>query len=548
MIDAKDIIRRLDRLADLRSPWEQDWQTCSDYVLPRSGLWDTKNARVFDSTAPRALGRFAAALESTLTPRGNKWHDLAPENEELGQIPEVAQFCKKINDALFAARYKPVANFANQMVMAYLSLGVHGTAVVFVDDDPRYGLRYKCIPLREIYLAEDAAGLVDTVFRKYELTARQALQEFGEELPENILKDAGSSERQENRHGFVHAVFPRRDVKNGKKDARNMPLASVHVAVNARKVVRESGYRKMPYAVSRFEVIPGDVYGRSPAMTVMPDIIQVNEMVKTILRAGQKAVDPPLLLPDDEVITAFSLMAGSLNFGGLDSEGRQLVQPLQTGTNLPIGLELINESRQVINDVFYITLFQILVEQDRQQTATEVMARAQEKAQLLAPAMGRQQSELLRAVIDREMDVLWHRREFKYIEVPGILREIGGVEIVPRYVTNMAKALKSVEAGNLIRGMEAVVAVSQIDPAAIDWIQGDTLAKDLWEAVGADMGALRSDEEVEEIRAERAQQEQIQQAVQQAAMAGQLAGQYSEVANNVVETEATAQGLGGGHA
>ena len=65
----------------------------------------------------------------------------------------------------------------------------------------------RSIDRSEIYIAENHQGVVDTVFRKFQLTARQAVQRFGADtLPDKIVTDA--EERPDTQHEFLHAVFP----------------------------------------------------------------------------------------------------------------------------------------------------------------------------------------------------------------------------------------------------------------------------------------------------------------------------------------------------
>lgn len=512
-MDADKIIKRFETLEGKRGAWEGVWQQCADYVMPRLGRESRSAQHIFDSTAPLALGRFAAAMESFLTPRTQKWHGLVTGYAELDKVTVVARYLEGARDLIFSARYAPEANFANQMMEAYIALGVHGTAVIHIDEAPGRGLRYQCIPVQEVYLDEDAAGRVDTVFRWYKLTARQAVQEFGDELPEKIRRDAEDPQRMDTRHDFIHAVFPRKDFDQSRADAKNMPIASVHLAKDERHIVRESGFRTMPYAVSRFQVAAGEVYGRSPAMEVMADIVQVNAMKKTMLRAAEKMVNPPLLVPEDDLLNAFSLKAGSINYGGLDDQGRQRVVPLQIGGNLPIGLEMIEQSRKVINEAFYINLFQILVETP-QKTATEVMERAQEKAQLLAPAMGRQQSELLRTIIGREVDILIQSGVFP--PAPPELAQ-AGAEVFPKYETAMAKALDSQDGVAILQAVGALVNLAQIDPGVVNIVDALAAGRAVWQGFGAPAKVTRSEEEAAELKRQK-------EAAQQQAMMMQQAG------------------------
>lgn len=499
-MDADKILKRFEALETARAEWDGIWQQCSDYVLPRSGQSNRRAHQIFDSTAPLALGRFAAALESLLTPRDRKWHGLSAGLGDLDRDPEVSAWLEALRDLMFAARHSPESNFANQLLEAYLSLGLHGTAVVFIDDDLGRGLRYQCIPVPEVYLAEDGAGRVDTVFRWYRLSARQALREFGDELPEDIRRDAEDPARLEKEHEFIHGVFPRREARPGRGGA-SLPVASVHLARGSRKIVRESGYRCMPYAVSRFMVTPGEVYGRSPAMEVMPDIVQVNAMKKTILRAAEKMVNPPLLTPDDDVLAAFSLKAGAINYGGLDEQGRQRVVPLELGGKLPIGLELIEQGRRAINEGFYLNLFQLLAESP-QKTATEVMELAWEKAQLLAPSIGRQQSELLGVIIERELDILIQGGLTAALPpMPPSLAEAWARGLRPKYESDISRAMAGREGQVMLRALSAIGSLAQFDPSVTALIDAEAAARQLWSALGGPAAVTRKAAEISEIKA-----------------------------------------------
>ncbi len=513
-MDAQEILRRFDALAAERIRWESIWQTCSDYCWPSSGQNNKTNSKIFDSTASLAKTRFAAVMESVLTPRTQRWHSLVTGNPELDGLLEVQRFTQAVTSVLFSARYEASASFADQIALAFLSLGVQGSTAIFVDDDPGVSLRYKCIPAWQLYIAENSVGRVDTVFRAYELTARQAEQEFGGNLPARILRDLENYARMDNKHEFLHCVFPRKERGAG-PSALNMPFASVHIARADKMIVRESGYRVMPYAVSRYSLAPGEVYGDSPAKECMPSITSVNEMKKTTIVTSQRKINPPMLVSDIDAVRPWSMKPGALNYGGVNSEGKQLVLPLETRASIGEAYEPINDERKTINDAFLISLFQILVE-GPQQTATEVMKRAQEKAQLLAPIMGRQQSELLEPIIEREIDILTQAGVFDHIPVPAALLEAGGIRVRPRYETPIARALDSLDVDSIMGAFEALAAFAQADPSVLEIIDMEKAGRKIWAGFNAPADVLRSDKELAEIREARAEQMAREQQAQEA--------------------------------
>lgn len=159
-------------------------------------------------------------------------------------------------------------------------------------------------------------------------------------------------------------------------------------------------------------------------MTILPDVKMLNEMNKTVMQAAQLATLPPLLAARDGILDAIRVTPGAINYGGVDDQGRQMLQPLQTGANINLGIELMDQKRRIINDALLQTLFQILVDKPNI-TATEAMLRAQEKGQLIGPTGARIESEFLTKMIEREIDILASAGQLP--EMPDKLKELGGL-------------------------------------------------------------------------------------------------------------------------
>ena len=83
--------------------------------------------------------------------------------------------------------------------------------------------------------------------------------------------------------------------------------------------------------------------GRSPAMVALPDVKMLNLMSKTIIQAAQKQIDPPLLVPDDGFLLPIRTQPGGLNF--FRSGSRDTITPLNTGANIPIGINMEEQRR-----------------------------------------------------------------------------------------------------------------------------------------------------------------------------------------------------------
>lgn len=534
-MNADDLIRTYQGLKGKRGNWETHWEEIAERILPRQIGFvgdrtdgEKKTQKVFDSKPMIALERFAAVMDSMLTPRQSRWHNLRTTDENLNRDFAVQDWFYQVNNILYAARYSPKANFAGQNSERWISTGAFGTGCIFTDFEPGVGLRYRCVNLRDLFLLENHQGAIDTVYRCFKYTARQAAQRFGvEALPESIRKCLDDVKRQHDMFEFIHCVKPRTDYDPERADARGKPWASYYVAVKDKQIVSEGGYTSFPYSVSRYVTAPDEVYGRSPAMSALPDIKMLNEMSKTDIRAVHKLIDPPILLHDDGILGGGSMTVnmrpGGVNIGGVNRDGRPLMQPFGTGARVDIAEAKMDQRRQAIDDAFLVTLFQILVETPRM-TATEALIRAQEKGMLLTPTMGRQQSEALGPLIERELDLLAFHRVLP--PMPPALVEAGGeYEIV--YDSPMSRMQRAEELVGVQRTMELLAPFAQIDPTVLDIFDRDELARLTAEVSGVPTPVLRSPDALKQLRADRAEQEQQAMMLQ---AAQPLAGAMKDVA------------------
>lgn len=531
-----------------RSVFDSHCQEVAERILPTHqnfhGTKRTPGAKVgeniFDSTGQLALGHFAAALDDLLTPRAQQWHKLtlrkwsASKGVNVEEGAEQTRFLDIINRTLFAHRYAPGSNFANQANDVYKSLGAFGNGALFIDDDMGRGIRYRSVPFAELWFAENFGGTIDTVHRKLELTARQCKQRFGDSCPKAIL-DAAEREPLR-KFEILHCFKPREDAAWGRQDYKGMAFASYYIAFEGRTLLSEGGFRKMRYAVARYDLAPKETYARSPAMMVLPDIKTVNEQQKTLLSTGQKIANPPLLLTSDGLAPT-RMGPGAIIRGGVSKDGQALVQPLEIGANLPVTMEMIDQTRRVINQAFLVTLFQILVE-NKTMTATEALQRAQEKGALLAPVMGRMQSDFLGPLIEAEIDILHRAGAF-----PVWPEAMDGMETEVQYTSPLAEAQRASEGIAILRVAEDAAAISQFDPQAPRVLKGAQMIRRLAEIRGAPSDLLRTEEEVEALDAADVNSKQLANILGAADVAGSAAKNIAQAASLAASSPAQAAGL-----
>lgn len=527
-----EIFQEFGQCQTWRNTFAAQWEEVAELILPTSRNtffygnfnWpgQKKTDRQVDASGMMALHRFGAILDSLLTPRNMIWHQLGTDNEDLMKDRNVRLWYEKATRALFTARYNAIANFSSNNQQFYQSLGAFGTGGMFIDQAvndwnvPINKLRYKSIPLGELFIKENHQGQVNGFIRWFRLTASQAIQKWGDRAP--AICHAANAQRSQNPFNFLHHVCPNSEYEPGRLDHKGKPFRSTYVSIEGRTILGTGGYKSFPVSVGRYDQTPGEQYGRSPAMMVLPALKTLNAEKTVFLKQGHRAGDPVLLTYDDGLIDPI-LKPGAVNKGGVNADGRALIQVLPSG-EIQITKDMMDEEKSLINDAFLVTLFQILTESP-QMTATEVIERTNEKGILLAPTVGRQQSEYLGPMIHRELDLL---SNFGVLPpMPPLLKEAKG-EYNVVYTSPLARAQRAQEVAGFQRTVQSVLEVVNAtqDPSPLDNFDFDVSTVETAHIQGVPESWMADPKTVAQKRQSRAQaaekQAQIQALPAQAAM------------------------------
>ena len=525
MSDAVQLIHEHSTLLGTQANFRRYWEETAYYVLPAQATFlqqpaegQKRTERQFASKPQIALERFSASVDSMVTPRGQIWHELAPEDDDLADDRDCKAYLDALRKQLFAMRYRAGAGFATNTHQNYVSLGGFGNAILFVDDAVNYptlfdrvgrGTLYRTLPMQECVWSCDHTGRVDSLYREFELEAQQAVKQFREDCPKEI-SDRVSADPYA-KHKFLHVVKPNPERIMGRKGFQGMEYASWYIAKTQSKVIQTGGYECWPFGIARYAVAPGENYGRGPGQAALAAIRTLNEEKKTVLRAGQKIVDPPVLLAEEGVLEAFNQRSGAANYAMLTADGNELAKPFKTGGDIPLGLELMNLESGDIDDAFLVSLFQFLSQQQKDMTAAEVYARQAQVAMMLAPGMGRVGDEYIAPVVHRELDVGFRTGKFANLgPMPRKLAERGGAYKL-NYTSPLARAARAHEAQAISTTLGQASEAASIDPDVTLRFDVDGAVQELADINGFPAKFVRSDEEVEKLKADKRASETAQQ-------------------------------------
>lgn len=506
-VEAKTIKDRFTQLESDRGSYSAHLDELIDNIMPFRQNYNKRETgvkkmeKILDSTGVHGLLLFAAGIMGKMTNSASDWFDVTTEIEELSEIGIVKLWLnglKKEHINLFNK-----SNFYSQLHECYLDIGGMGMGPFSCLEHPRTLCYFKAISPIEAYISTNQYGDVDTVYRLFTMTARQMMQQWGEAKLSDPVKVA-AKDKPFTLYEIIHGVYPRTDRLAGKEDKANKKIASCYIERNSVTLLSESGFDEMPIMVPRFFVASGEAYGRGPGMLALPDVKMLNRMESDILKAGQKKLSPPLLVPDDGFMGPLKLIPNGLNFFRSDSRTtmQDNIGAFPVPDDLGYAEEKLKQKRDQIRSIFYNDMLQTF--HDSQMTATEVLKLAEERLQLLGPFQGRMNSELYNPIFDRTFGIMLRNGA-----LPAPPKILMGQSLKINYINPLSKVQRTTEADGIARTFVFITPLIQAGMREVmDNIDVDGAVRDFAEISGFPSKRINTAEMIDKTRQVRAQQEE----------------------------------------
>ena len=509
------ICKRFSRLELNRTNFEQFFRDVRDYIRPTKQGVDTSVVTVgqrhtnnrYDSTASEAARIMATSMQNALIPQSSKWFSLkipaGHPMSALNDVNDVSWWFQDASNKIFNSLHS--SNFYTVMGEAFYDFVTFGTVNILIEekdlkDENFSGFNFRGVPVGRFAFEEDYTGKPDTVFWEYTRSARQMYQEFDKnKLPPSVidcLEDDPDKEFQ-----LIKCVKPNEMYDS--KVLGEFPFRSYDIEKSTKLCVAEGGFNELPFVVARFEKVTGEVWGRSPADIAMPDIISLNRLRQMELKALSKAVDPPVLAPDEGILGTFRLNPNSINFTRdperwrfLNYEGRMDFSSLKA-----------NELKQSIRNIYLAD--QLILPEKLNMTAEEIITIRQQQQRLLGPQIARMEAEALGPIITRCFNIMLRTEAF-----PPPPEELNGLsEIDIEYLGPIAKTQRLEGMQSAQAWVQNLVSIASVKPEALDHIDVDALADYIADVTSVPHQVRTDDEAIAQARQARADQEQRQQAL-----------------------------------
>ena len=566
---ARDCEKYLEILATQRLFWEPQIDNIIAYVnhgrrfVQDRELWPGQQTgqEVFDDSAMLARNRLADGMVGNLCSRNMDWFlPVLPgklnyprssgmrswNGQRLDSYPQVQKWLQDSREVLYSAFNR--SNFYDKNTEFISDGATFGTASCVIEEDIKNSRSIFTIPhFREVFIAENEFGMVDTVYRVYKMTLKQLVEKFGMEA---MLKaDLNFKKEYENNlyseRDVLHAIYPRKDFQPGRVDAKGKKWESVWVYRRGGKILpsggatlkgdddavsllQEGGYDSMPVVTWRWRKNSDEVYGRGPAHDAFIAIAKANQIGRTNLITAQKAAEPPLV--------AYSDLRGAIQRGPnaityLESNRGDLrtrmPQQLTTGVqNLPFTIEFEDKVGRIINEYFYVDVFMAMsnlaANKDTSRMVIEqVQELAGEKAAILGTRVGNLQSEAFDPIIARMYQI--EAAAGRIPTPPDILLSSAHGPVEIEYLGPLAQAQnRQTKVRAIQSGLQMVAQIAAINPTSVDVVDYDKAVLEVFDAVSFPASCVRDEKQVTAIRQQRnqlASQERQQEAIPKLAKA-----------------------------
>ncbi|WAH51941.1 portal protein [Pseudescherichia vulneris] len=534
-----------------RASFVSHWRELSEFIDPRGSRFltsdanrnDRRNSRIVDPSASLAADTLSSGMMSGITSPARPWFRLATPDPDMMDYGPVKVWLETVQNRMNDMFNK--SNLYQSLPLLYSSLGNYSTGAMAVLEDDDDIIRTVPFPIGSYHLANSARGSVDTCYRKFSMTVRQLVMQFGKDNVSMSVKGMWDSGNYEQWVEVMHAVYPNVDRDTGRLDAKNKPYKSVYYEVggDGDKLLRESGFDEFPIIAPRWTVNGEDVYGsKCPGMTALGQIKALQLEQKRKSQIIDKVTNPPMVGPSSLKNQRVSLLPGDITYIDQMTQQDGFRPAYQVNPDMSGLLADIQDTRQIIDRCYFVDLFRMLQSINTRSMPVEaVIEMKEEKLLMLGPVLERLNDEALNPLIDRAFSLM--ARKNMLPEPPEVMQ---GMPLRIEYISVMAQAQKSIGLSSLTQAVGFIGQLAQVKPEALDKLNIDEAIDSYAEMSGVSPTVILPQEQVDQIRQQRAQQQQQAQAAAMAQAAAQGAKTLSETQTSEPSALTALAGAAGG--
>jgi hypothetical protein len=539
----RQIIGIGNRLFSDRMPLMSLWQELADNFYPERADFTTTRSigtdfasHLFTGAPLLARRELANSLSAMLRPRGQQWFSARTLDEAVNEDSGNRQWLDMVSERMRLLMYDSRAQFQRATKEADNDFATFGQCVITADLDLTINaILYRCWHLRDVAWSENERLEVDTIHHKWKMSARDMVRRYGDKVDgrvRDLLKDEPHKKIECRR-----VVMPadEYDLKRVGAD-RAKPYVALHIDCENDTVLEEKYVKRINYVLPRWQTVSGSQYAHSPASVIaLPDARLLQQITLTLLEAGQKSVDPPLVATHEAIQGGVNLYAGGVTWVDKDYDERlgDALRPLDIDrSGLNWGVDREERITSLIKQAFYLDELRLPdVAGSDQMTAQEVRIRTEEFMRRALPLFEPMETEYNGALCNLTFEIAMEQHAFgNPFDMPQALR---GAEVRFQFESPIQQAANRANAQAFQTSANLLALAAQVDPTVIHVFDTDKAVRDALEGAGAPADWIKAPEVVEQEKAMAAEQAMAMQAAQEVAVGADIASKVGEASQQL---------------
>lgn len=389
------------RLADV---WASLLEACFHFAVPfRNRFYrpveaqgETKNARLYDTTAVEATKTFVSKLQDAMTPPQVQWGYLqidegtfqGSEDDFNNKQMEVDDYMRRLFDYIHQSNFDVVVN------ECYFDLAIGTSSIVINQGTDENPLMMTSVPIDKLAIEEAANGKIESWYRTWDDLRIAELKTRWRKIriTDSMILDTLADPSAKISKIYEGVMYKPNDAKPYK-----------YIVCNSEDILLYEELESNPGIVWRFQKTNNEVWGRGPVMEALPSIISLNEMARIELASANLNAFKPYMAFSDAVFNphTFKLEPFSvIPIAPIGMGGQVPLIPLPDSSNPQFAQLTMQDLRLQIKALLFAeTAADSLSVQP--QTAFELSLRQQTLAQKIGPLFSRLQQEFHWPVIER---------------------------------------------------------------------------------------------------------------------------------------------------
>lgn len=463
-------------------------------------------------------------ISSMLRPTEKHWFKMVPEhgektdNDGLRWLEHVSQIQRR-------AMYSKPAQFNRATKEGDQDFSAFGQCVISVRLNRNAdNLLYRNWHIRDVVWKENAEAKIGLVARKWKPTARDLVTLWGDKCGDKVKRISGKKPFTKIK---CYHIVCEADMYDG--DALGRPYWSIYYDAEHKVLLEAVPVWHNEYVIPRWQTVSGSQYAYSPAtITALPDARLIQSMTFSLLEAGEKATNPPIIATQDVVRSDVSLYAGGITWvdAEYDEKLGAALRPMPLDLRgLPNGHEMAMDSREMIAQAFYLNKL-TLPRDNVEKTAYEIGQIVQEYIRGALPIFQPMETEYNGGLCDTTFDVMMRAGAFG--SPHDIPKSLQGGSIDFEYQSPLHDAIDAQKGQKFLEGSALIADAMALDPTAVYIRDTPTALREALEGIDTPATWISSKEDVE--AAVKQQKDEESQSQQLAIMQ-----QGADVANTVGE-------------